>query len=67
MAMLVLGGVFATMPIRLSLSLGSSMVVDIFKPAAALADQGIGRPVIGDRHLRLIVALRESHDHIATV
>ena len=39
---------------------------DILKTAAGLEDQRIGRPVIGDRHLRLIVALRKSHDDIAS-
>ena len=40
---------------------------DVLEPAAAFGDQGICRPVIGNGHLRLVVALREFHDHIATV
>ena len=38
---------------------------DTFKTAAGLEHQRIGRPVIGNCDLRLIVALRKSHDGIA--
>ena len=40
---------------------------DILEATAALGDQRVGRAVIGDRHLRLVVALRKSHDDIAVV
>ncbi len=65
--MLVLGGVFATIADPLVLQLRIADRGDVFKAAAPLEHQRIGRPVIGNRHLRLIVALRKSHDDIAAI
>ena len=53
-------------PDPLVFQLGIADRGDIIETAAALEDQRIGRPVVGNCHLRLIVAsLRKSHDDIA--